>query len=120
LETDAPSGHGSRATPLGLMLNPNETLLVGQWELRGGTVVGDATCERIERLVSRHLVEVARSTDGWSTLFQDPSDDRFWERTFPQGDVHGGGPPMLSCISRREADQKYGPLSPSTGRSRGI
>jgi hypothetical protein len=45
----------------------------------------DATAVRIEQLIAEHLVRVADRVDGWTTLFQDPTDDRFWETLLPSG-----------------------------------
>ena len=44
----------------------------------------------------------------WETLFRDPDDGRYWERVYPQGDLHGGGPPQLQVIDEAEAKRKYG------------
>jgi hypothetical protein len=89
---------------------PHETQLIGAWISESRSVRGDAVCERIHRLTEHHLRKIAFSpTSGaWETLFQDPEDGRYWERTYPQGERHGGGPPALICLSRDEAKAKYG------------
>jgi hypothetical protein len=90
------------------MIAPEESALIGQWVADGRRVEVDATCRRIEALVAAHLIEVARSAGGWSTLYEDPADGRLWEYTYPHGDWHGGGPPSLRCISLAEACATYG------------
>ena len=89
------------------MIDSRETALIGKWLADGPRVTPDATCRRIESLVAAHLDEVARSADGWSTLFRDPADGRLWERTYPQGELHGGGPPSLHCVSLSQARAAY-------------
>lgn len=70
---------------------------------------GDATCERIHWLTQNWLVQVAyiREGGGWETLYQDPSDGRLWERTYPQSEMHGGGPPRLELLTPEQAAEKY-------------
>lgn len=89
---------------------PHETELTGRWIIEGGEARRDATCERIEQLTAGHLNQVAVSKEwgAWETLFQDPDDGRYWERTYPQGELQGGGPPQLRCLSADEARRKYG------------
>jgi hypothetical protein len=94
-----------------LALSPGETELVGQWVFQGTSVLGDPTCKRIEALVATHLVELRRTADGWSTLYRDPGDGRLWEHTYPQGHMHGGGPPALQLLSAVEAQNKYGDVA---------
>ena len=60
------------------------------------------------KLVASHLVEIARDSTGWDTLYVDPDDGRFWEHIYPQSEMHGGGPPMLKHVSEEEARAKYG------------
>lgn len=93
-----------------MKLLPNETELTGRWIVEGQEVRRDATCERIEWLIAHHLVQIAVSKQwgAWETLFQDPDDGRFWERTYPQGELQGGGPPQLRCLSVDKARRKYG------------
>ena len=92
-----------------MKLRSTETELVGKWEIVAGHVRGDATCERIEWLIANHLKKIALSNQsgGWETLFVDPDDGRYWERTYPQGEIQGGGPPLLSALDAREAHAKY-------------
>jgi hypothetical protein len=90
------------------MIKPNETCVVGHWLVADGQVVGDQGCFRIEELIADHLDHVAHSPDGWSSLYRDPLDGRLWERTYPQGQSHGGGPPSLVVVTQEQAFAKYG------------
>jgi hypothetical protein len=87
-------------------LRPDETDLVGGWEVAGKKVVGDETCERIQTLLREQLEKVAGS--GWDTLYRDLGDGRYWELTYPQSHMHGGGPPRLTNLSVDQAREKYG------------
>lgn len=91
-------------------LQPNERLLTGRWIVQDGKVRADATCERIAWLLSNHLQKIADSarSGGWETLSRDPDDGRYWESTYPQSGLHGGGPPELRCLTADEAREKYG------------
>lgn len=91
-------------------LQPNETELVGRWLETEGTVHGDAVCERIEAL-THGLLDIVQDHPkhgGWKRLFCDKQDGRFWERSYPQSDLHGKGPPVLRWISDDEAAREYG------------
>jgi hypothetical protein len=98
-------------------LQPQETDLVGEWVLSEGRVVGDATNDRIKRLVSECLEELATDESGWEILYRDPQDGRLWELTYPLGWLHGGGPLRLSNLAREQAREKYGDVvdGPATG-----
>lgn len=92
-----------------MKLRPEESVLRGSWIYVNNVMHGDDLCERIDWLVTNELKEVASSHQwgDWETLFQDPSDGRYWERTYPHGDLQGGGPPQLQVISEDEAKGKY-------------
>jgi hypothetical protein len=92
-----------------MKLQPNETNLIGKWIAAGNTMKGDIVCERIEWLVKNHLKLIAHSKQwgAWETLFQDPDDNRFWERTYPNGDMQGGGSPQLTFVPPQQARAKY-------------
>lgn len=88
-------------------LEPYETELVGQWVLHEGKMIPDEVTRRIQSLVSTHLQAKATGSDGWTKLFRDPEDGRYWEMSYPHGDWHGGGPPALTCLSATEVRQRY-------------
>lgn len=94
-------------------LRAEETELVGKWVFDGKVSRADAVAERIEHLTEHVLKKIAVSKDygAWETLYRDPADGRLWERTYPQGHMHGGGPPRLAVIAADEAKRKYEILS---------
>jgi hypothetical protein len=88
-------------------LEPTETDLIGSWVLgEDRRMRADETCQRIEWLIRHRLERVAVGAHGWEVLFRDPRDGRFWERTFPQGEMHGGGPPRLTLVTQDEVREK--------------
>ncbi len=91
-----------------MKLKPEETDLRGEWELFAGSVVADVTSERINTLVEMYLEKVAVDASGWDILYRDPEDGRYWELTYPQSEMHGGGPPRLTHISTAQVEAKYG------------
>jgi hypothetical protein len=92
-----------------MTLRPDETELVGQWIFDGTKMSVDETSRRIEHLTTEELEKVAVSSSygDWEVLFRDPRDGRFWERTYPHGELQGGGPPRLKVISEANARTKY-------------
>ena len=88
----------------------HETELTGRWIETDGKVRGDAVCERIYRLTNGILdmVQDHPRLGGWTRLFRDKADGRYWERTYPQSELHGGGPPALRWISEQVVRKEYG------------
>ncbi|HZN02224.1 MAG TPA: Imm27 family immunity protein [Candidatus Polarisedimenticolia bacterium] len=90
------------------LIASHETEIRGKWNMIGGKVEADDQCLRIEDLVTQHLREVGRDATGWDRLFIDPQDGRYWELTYPESELHGGGPPRLRNLQELEARAKYG------------
>lgn len=88
-------------------LKPNEVKLVGSFICVDGEIVADEANIRIQMLIKDMLDNVGSSKDGWDTLYRDPLDDRFWELTYKDTDMHGGGVPILENVSERYAGKKY-------------
>lgn len=86
----------------------HETDLVGQWQAGARKITGDAVCERIGWLVGNYLVALGADSSGWDELYRDPESGLLWERTWPQPEMHGGGPPRLARIEPAAARDKYG------------
>jgi hypothetical protein len=98
-----------------MKLRPTETELIGRWEIVNGQVRPDSTCQRAEWLASRYLEKIASSN--WETLFRDLGDGRYRERTYPQSEMHGGGPPSLFELRAEKAHAKYGFTESARGDS---
>lgn len=90
-----------------MKLKPNEIELRGSWELVGTSMKADDVSNRIESLISTYLTEIGEDESGWNKLYQDPEDKRYWELSYPESEMHGGGAPLLKNVSLQEAKGKY-------------
>jgi hypothetical protein len=68
--------------------------------------------QKAHKLQSKNEVEAdwVRLADrecGWTTLYFDPRDSSYWELTYPQSHMHGGGPPQLIQIEKATAKELY-------------
>lgn len=96
-------------------LRPDETRLVGGIVVNGGRIDWDPVSRRIHELTQGPLILLGSVDAGWSKLYYDPVDGRMWELTFPQSEMHGGGPPTLTFIDQGTARFRYGPEIVSLG-----
>ena len=96
-----------------MKIEPTETQITGTWLSHDRRTIADEACERIGELVGSHLRQLGRDASGWGVLYRDPDDGRLWELTYPQSEMHGGGPPQLRCLTLDEARGKYGDIVPS-------
>ncbi len=85
----------------------NESEIIGNWIFENGRMINDETSDRINWLIEDYLIFVTNGGDIWEVLYQDPNDKRYWELTYPNGEMHGGGPRKLTCLSNDLAIQKY-------------
>jgi hypothetical protein len=90
--------------------------IVGRWIAKDGKVVRNRECQIIDHLIKYDLLRVDEREGGWAVLFQDPTDGVFWELTYPQGEMHGGGPPTLTEHLADEVQALYGRLPPQETR----
>jgi immunity protein 27 of polymorphic toxin system len=88
-------------------LSSDEREIRGKWILAQGKLEADESCHRIIKLIREHLQEIGSDASGWERLYRDPDDGRFWELTYPEGELHGGGPPLLLYLTEEEAKIKY-------------
>ncbi len=89
------------------MIDSNVQKLVGEWKMVGGSLQEDSISKLINQLISGGLHKIAVSNDGWMILYQDPDDGRYWELSYPQSELAGGGPPTLSFLRDAEILSKY-------------
>jgi hypothetical protein len=88
-------------------IDPSEVALTGRWRETPDGVQADDVARRIEALTTSYLRAVAHASNGWSVLYEDPADGRYWELTYPMSDMHGGGPPSLIAIDPSDARERY-------------
>jgi len=88
-------------------LKSNESRLVAGWTTDAGMVVPNDTYKRIQFLTKDYLTRISTHPDGWSVLYRDPGDGRYWEYTYPDGDRHGGGAPALINLEPKEAQDRF-------------
>ncbi len=88
-------------------LAPHENALRGSWVEVGAQVQADSTCGRIEWLVTSRLERLKANPSGWTKLYRDPRDGRLWELSYPMSEMHGGGPPTLTVVTKDEARRRY-------------
>lgn len=93
-----------------MRLKPDEIALKGGPATDvGGRAVTDPLCTRIDWLTLHCLERVAHLPDEATTLFRDPADGRYWERSYPlrtQQEV-GDGPPTLEYLTEEDARARY-------------
>lgn len=94
--------------PSAVLLKPNELRLEGRWLHVRGRVIGDNASRRIKALIAGPLTKVGTAAGGWDVLYVDPRDGRYWELTYPHGEMHEGGPQALTQIAAADARAKYG------------
>jgi hypothetical protein len=75
------------------------------WELHDGRMraVGDARL--IDDLLKNELVEVRK--DNWAVLYRHKETGEYWDLTYPQGELHGGGPRRLRVVSDPDSWTPY-------------
>jgi len=84
-------------------LEIQENVLMGQIIFDGKTMKKDEVSSRINWLIINCLKKIAVDESGWDALYQDPDDKRYWELTFPNGEIHGGGAPRLGNVALGES-----------------
>lgn len=88
----------------------SEAYIIGKWILENGKVVADANCKRIDYLIHHYFTKVKTSPDGWFAVYQDPDTTFYWELSYPQSELQGGGPPKLYRINAEIANKaEYNP-----------
>lgn len=88
-------------------IEPQETLIRGEWQAIKGRMVADPSALRIRALIDTELEKIGSTSGGWETLYRDRRDGRFWELFYPHSEMHGGGPASLRSIDSGEASNEY-------------
>ena len=90
-----------------MKIEANEVEIKGAWKHNGAKIVEDSVSKRINWLIKNLLNKIGADPSGWISLYQDPSDKRYWELSYPQSEMEGGGAPCLTLLTKEEAESKY-------------
>ncbi len=75
--------------------------------MKDDKIVENSNCALIKEKLTNALIQVAISTDGWTTLYKEKNSDVYWELTYPQSEMHGGGPAQLESFNYDKIKNKY-------------
>jgi len=88
-------------------ITSDEKIISGKWLESENGVINDENGKRIEYLTDHYLEKIDTDSSGWNILYKDPADGRLWIKTYPNSEMHGGGPPQLKQISLTEAKKQF-------------
>lgn len=81
--------------------------IIGEWMKKDGKVIGNKNCDIIEHLIRQHMTKISDRDGGWTILYFSPTDQTYWELSYPHGHMHGGGSPKLTSLTDEEASSIY-------------
>lgn len=77
--------------------------LIEDFVLKGSKIVAAGDAARIDAMLRDELVKVADAEGGWTVLYQHKTTGTFWEVSYPNSGMHGGGPRQLVELSEESA-----------------
>ena len=57
--------------------------------------------------VEKNCIKVATDESGWDILYKEKSSNKYWELTYPNSEMHGGGEPLVSLLSLEDVKLKF-------------
>ena len=73
------------------------------WEYVGGKMVAAGDTDVINDLLATKLEKLRAKN--WRVLYRHRETGQFWELTYPQTEMHGGGPRLLRRLNITEPSQ---------------
>ena len=52
------------------------------------------------------MQKIGQDETAWHTLYYHADQDAYWELRYPQGEMHGGGPPELARVTDTKGIEK--------------
>ena len=74
------------------------------WEADGTRMVERGDAAAIDEMLNRKLEKQKADASGWRVLYRHHDTGQFWELTYPQSHMHGGGPRLLRCLGDKASD----------------
>ena len=69
------------------------------WHLEDGKVAARGDAAAIDEMLATKLEEVRTDEGGWVVIFRHRDTNQLWELSYPQSELHGGGPRRLRRIN---------------------
>jgi len=73
--------------------------LADHWVVRGSKVSAEGDAAKIDALLSAELIKLSTADGGWRTLYRHRRTGGLWELSYPQSEMHGGGPRRLRQLA---------------------
>lgn len=86
--------------------------LLEKFVLNGSTVVRSGDADKIDALLLNELLKVATTDDGWRTLYRQELTGHYWELSYPQGEMQGGGPRQLTRLAPEASETWLAAVGP--------
>jgi hypothetical protein len=68
------------------------------WIMAGAHIVAGGDSETINDWLATKLEKITTEKSGWVTLYRNRESGEFWEMSYPNSEMHGGGPRLLTCL----------------------
>ncbi|MFZ4796246.1 MAG: Imm27 family immunity protein [Bacteroidia bacterium] len=90
-----------------MAISINEKKITGSWKMVSNEITYDENSLRVFDLISNYLTKINADESGWLELYIDIKDGRYWELSYNNNNLNGGGYPCLTNLSIQEAKIKY-------------
>ncbi len=57
--------------------------------------------------LEENCIKVTTNDSGWEILYKEKSSNKYWELTYPNSEVHGGGEPLVSPVAIEDVKLKF-------------
>jgi Immunity protein 27 len=68
------------------------------WVSEDGKMVVRGDAAAIDEMLGTKLEKVRSDASGWLVVYRHRETNQFWELSYPQSEMHGGGPRRLRLI----------------------
>jgi hypothetical protein len=70
------------------------------WTMSDGKVTAEGDAHVISDWLANKLdkIRIDSEAGAWLILYRHKETGQFWELTYPQSEMHGGGPRLLRCL----------------------
>ncbi|MEH6347469.1 MAG: Imm27 family immunity protein [Bermanella sp.] len=57
--------------------------------------------------LEKNCIKVTTDESGWEILYKEKSSNKYWELTYPNSEMHGGGEPLVSPVAIEDVKLKF-------------